>query len=250
MSDQDTIFQQQTPVENKGSNENQNQLPTEVAELVGEGKKYADVNTALKALAASQQHIQTLEADNMKLKEAVGKAKTVDDILDVVNSRSSQSEESSQTQSISKDDVVTEVVNVLKGEAAQKSAADNIKSASDQLVAKVGGADEARKELDKKAAELGVGVDFLMSIAAKSPKAFMQYFGTAQAPVDSGSVSSDSSVNTNSMTVVRAAQEGTKEWWAAQRQEHGDNWYFAPAQAQKRLNDAARLGREGFFGKS
>ena len=248
MSGQETIFggQHQQTQQAAPSIE----IPAEVQELVGEGKKYADVPTALKALLASQQHINTIQAENEQLREVVKKSKTVDDIFDVVSNQSNQQESQRQTTPVDSGKVVTEVLDVLKKQDEEKSAANNVKAASDQLVALNSGDKEAaRKALEKKANELGVGVDFLVSVAAKSPKAFMSYFGQTQAQTESGSSSTDSSVNAQSLQVTRAAQEGTKEWWNAQRREHGDNWYFAPAQAKKRLDDAGRLGRAGFYGK-
>jgi hypothetical protein len=43
-------------------------IPEEVADLVGEGKKYKDVASALKALKAAQEHISTLESENSKFR--------------------------------------------------------------------------------------------------------------------------------------------------------------------------------------
>lgn len=40
------------------------QIPEEVSDLIGEGKKYGDVTTALKALKAAQEHIANLEQEN------------------------------------------------------------------------------------------------------------------------------------------------------------------------------------------
>jgi hypothetical protein len=248
MSDKDgNIFGSETQTTEK--KETTIAIPAEVSELVGEGKKYADVPTALKALVASQSHISTIESENEKLREQVKNGKTVDDIFDVVSNQSNQSDDEGKTAPVDTDKVVTEVVNVLEQRDKKKTAADNVKSASDQLTEKMGDQDAARKALETKAAELGVGLEFLMSIAAQSPKAFMQYFDGQAKTAESGSASSESSVNTQSMDVTRSAQQGTREWWANQRREKGDGWYFAPAQAKQRLDDASRLGREGFYGK-
>jgi hypothetical protein len=147
MSDKDgNIFGSETQTTEK--KETTIAIPAEVSELVGEGKKYADVPTALKALVASQSHISTIESENEKLREQVKNGKTVDDIFDVVSNQSNQSDDEGKTAPVDTDKVVTEVVNVLEQRDKKKTAADNVKSASDQLTEKMGDQDAARKALE------------------------------------------------------------------------------------------------------
>src|SRR4030043_1329496 len=61
-------------------------IPTEIAELVGEGKKYKSVEDALKSVPHAQQHIQTLEEENARIKAELVARRTTEEILEEIRS--------------------------------------------------------------------------------------------------------------------------------------------------------------------
>ena len=54
------------------------EIPTEVQELVGEGKKYQSPEDALKSVPHAQQHIQTLESELAEIKEELSGSAATD----------------------------------------------------------------------------------------------------------------------------------------------------------------------------
>ena len=62
----------------------------------------------------------------------------------------------------------------------QASQQTNVQQVNAAMQEKFG--DNARTHVEQKAQELGVGVEFLSSLAATSPKAFLAYFDTQPAP--------------------------------------------------------------------
>ena len=62
------------------------QIPTEAAELVGDGKKYQSVEDALKSVPHAQKHIQTLESELASVKEELTKRRTTEELLDEIKS--------------------------------------------------------------------------------------------------------------------------------------------------------------------
>ena len=78
------------PSTNEGQNQDSQeplfQIPTEAAELVGDGKKYSSVEDALKSVPHAQKHIQTLESELATLKEELMKRRTTEELLDEIKS--------------------------------------------------------------------------------------------------------------------------------------------------------------------
>src|SRR5512139_770657 len=76
----ETIFEgATTPVETVVTPSSQ--LPQELAELVGDGKKYKSVDDALKSVPHAQKHIQTLEEENARIKAELDKRRTAEELL-------------------------------------------------------------------------------------------------------------------------------------------------------------------------
>jgi len=61
-------------------------LPPEVSELVGQGKKYATVEDALKSVPHAQSHIKTLEEELQAVKAELEKRRTAEQLLDEIKS--------------------------------------------------------------------------------------------------------------------------------------------------------------------
>jgi hypothetical protein len=102
-------------------------IPQELAELVGQGKKYSTVEDALKSVPHAQKHISTLEADMIALKEELAKRKTAQELLDEIKSRDTHTEQPSVT-GITEDKAAEIVKQVLQKEEQAKKTTANIKS--------------------------------------------------------------------------------------------------------------------------
>lgn len=172
------------------------QLPDSVAELVGEGKKYASVEKALEALPHAQQHILRLEAEAAELREKVAGSQSAEEVLRAIQ----ELKDKTQTPGAPPLDqealaklVASQLDSQLTVREAQTRAQENAKQVIQALQAKHG--DKAEEVYRAKAAELGLSVQVLNELASKSPKAALAYFGAAPA----APVSTRGSVNTSAL---------------------------------------------------
>lgn len=251
MSDKDTIFGNDQPTSTEeGTTSTGNQItepviPELVKDLIGEGNKYKDVEAALNSIPHADNHIQTLEAELADLRSKAGESKTVDDVLKALSNQTNN--DATQTGEVNTDQIVDKVVKTITDKASAQEQNNNAQLASDGLVKLAGSKDAAIESLRAKATEMGVGVDDLMRIAAKSPSGFLQLFPKATTN-DSNSTSQPSQSTINSLNIhPEEAVQGSFNWWMQQKKERGINWYSSQEASAQRLKDAERLGREVFF---
>lgn len=151
-------------------------LPTEVMELVGEGKKYKSTEDALKALPHAQAHIARLEQEAKELREKVAQAKAIDDLYDTLNARTQTGTEATPTAPVVDESLVDAVLErKLKEISAQKQRQENLQTVSKALTDKFG--EKAQEVFKKKAEELGVNESFIRDVVAASSKAGLELFG-------------------------------------------------------------------------
>jgi hypothetical protein len=145
-------------------------LPDEVKELVGEGKKYGSVEAALKALPHAQSHIARLEAEAKELREKFAKQAAFDETVTALNPKPAATAtpfDASELDSV--------LDRKLKERAEHASREANIAEFKSAMAAKFG--DKAKETFETKAKELGVGVEFLTAMVAKSAVAGKEIFG-------------------------------------------------------------------------
>ena len=167
-------------------------------ELVGEGKKYASAEEAVKALAYAQNHIGTLEQDNQTLRSAADKAKTVEDIMSQLQSAKGSNgddtgggndvgDDTLQKAQTSPEDIEATVKKLLGEHAQTQSQQQNHDTVTKTLLSTYG-ASKAKDVWDQ--AEKNLGVD-LEQMARTSPQAVLQLLGvTGQEPQQSSAPSS------------------------------------------------------------
>ena len=178
MSDINKLFQQQTPapVEVTGADA--------LAELVGEGKKYATVEDLAKGAVNAQQHIGTLEQETAVLREQSSSAKSIEDVLKAI-----QGTPPAPTQQPAADPQpaaqqpgelsVAEQITAAFTQRDQLSVAQTQDQNRATLVADLGktyGAD-AVNVFNQVGAELGLDLD---ELAGKSPAAVMKLIASAR----------------------------------------------------------------------
>lgn len=152
------------------------QLPPEVAELVGLGKKYASTEDALKSVPHAQKHIKTLEEELAVANAELSKRKTAEELLNEI--KSGISTDGALPPSQFTPDMVEQVVSQqLEKRQLQQTATQNIKQVTSAFSAKFG--DKAEEVYNSLAVDAGLSVSVLNQLAATSPTAVLKLAGLA-----------------------------------------------------------------------
>lgn len=160
-----------------------NELDVTIETLVGDGQKYKDANELAKAythadraLAERAKRIAELEASDKVLRdllEARGtKAPAEEQKTEVRKEDNPEPKPDLKSEDIS--ELVRKELNTASQE--QKKAA-NINRAAEELNKFYGSASKSQEAIRNKAAELGVGFEWLKDMAATSPDAFLASMG-------------------------------------------------------------------------
>lgn len=156
-----------------------------LAELVGEGKKFKDVNSLAKGKKASDEHIATLERElagmrgeldtRLSLEEFMAKIEATRDS----NSNSDPQDRNERPNPNTAALTVEEIEKLLDKKLTEKTQATlkerNVEISKAELRKAWG--PQAHKKLEARAKELGLGQDFLADLAERSPKAFLLTVG-------------------------------------------------------------------------
>jgi hypothetical protein len=155
-------------------------VPPEVAELVGEGKKYKTAADALKALPHAQSHILKIEEDNANLRRELEKAKAMEELLDEFKKQGTQQygsptppAQTAPTADLTDVDSVVEAI--LARKELERQAKQNAQVVMDAFQREFGAEAEAR--FVKLSQEIGMPVEQLNSLAVTSPEAVFKLAG-------------------------------------------------------------------------
>lgn len=183
------------------------EIPTEAQDLVGEGKKYASAEDALRSVPHAQKHIQTLETEMAELKEELAKRKTTQELLDELKSETKQPVENTTQEAGLNEDAIMSLVNqTLQRNEQTKTAKANADSVAQKFQSKYGS--EAETVYNKLAGELGMSTQQLNSLATSSPSVVLRLAGlTDSAPSDVAK--SSGSVNTETLSQPKINPELT-----------------------------------------
>ena len=204
MVDQTNIFEGSEPKQDQAGVQEQGssafQLPDSVSELVGEGKKYSDINKALESIPHAQSHIQKLEQEMAEMKAKLEAQSSVEETLKRFTSERAQ--ETPTSQPLDLNEVFSQFEERLSAREQQKVAQANIGEVVDTLTSHFGDKEKAEQSFINKANELGVNVQFLNDLAAKSPRAVYDLFGAKAAPKGKEAMSK-TSVNSEALMSSR-----------------------------------------------
>lgn len=153
-------------------------LPSEVMTLVGDGKKYANVEEALKALPHAQAHIARLEQEAKELREKAAQARAIDEVYEALNARTQTGTEATPIPVVDESLVDKVLDRKLQALQAEKMRQENLSTVSKALTEKFG--EKATEVFKKKAEELGVAESFIRDIVATSSKAGLELFGLSK----------------------------------------------------------------------
>lgn len=171
-------------------------LPDSVKELVGPGKKYATVEKALEALAPSQSHIATLEAELKELRAKTEGVVSVEQVYATVQELLEKERRPAVTPALDEASLAGLLDRTLTAREQAASKQQNVEAVKSALTAKFG--DKANEQFKAKAAELGLPIGELNALAAKSPKAVLEYFGVKPGGTPART---SSSVNTEALSI-------------------------------------------------
>lgn len=205
---EESIFQQQDPavqvtppvVDTKP----QFQLPQEVNEFVGSGKKYASVEDALKSVPHAQKHIQTLEQELAQYKEELQRRKTTEELLDEIKSGVAPVATPTQVD-FDQDKVVQIVTQAIEQREVQKTSQQNINQVISVFNENFG--EKAPEFYEKIAHESGLTVATLNKLAATSPSAVLKLAGIGTKQTVTTPAKLGSSVNTDGISQTTQQQE-------------------------------------------
>jgi len=166
--------------------------------------KYSSVQDAISSIPHAQKHIQTLEQELAELRAAKEQA--------AMETRMGHMEEShletQQTQQEVglREDQVAELVNQTLSQREQAQVQQkNVSTVVETLTGKFGSTEAADKAYRQKAAEMGISLDMMNSLAMHSPNAVLAYFGTTGA---SAPTKTEGSINTASMSHTQQTPKG------------------------------------------
>jgi len=152
-------------------------IKTQLSSILNQegNQKYSTVEDALKSIPFATTHISKLEQENAELTTKLNQAQTVKDILDEISVQRTPSEEPT-VQGLDESRVAEIVSQQLTVTEQQRLIQVNQAAAAAALQAHFGDVQTAEKKYIAKAEELGISVQFLNDVAAKSPKALLNLF--------------------------------------------------------------------------
>ena len=188
MSDDKTLFAPTStdPVAPVVAPANGSTIPPEVSELVGQGKKYATVEEALKSVPHAQNHIKTLTEELQAAKTELEKRKTAEQLLDEIKSGIKPVEQPSSS-SLTPDNVAQLVEQAITRQKQEQDAARNVEQVTSTFTSKYG--DKAEEIFIALAKDNGLSVQQLNLLSKTSPAVVLKLAGLVagkQAPVSGG----------------------------------------------------------------
>lgn len=180
------------------------EIPTEAQELVGEGKKYASAEDALRSVPHAQEHIKTLEAEMAQLKEELSTRKTTQELLDEIKSGVKPAENTTQEVGLNQDTVMELVNNTLKQNEQKKIAEANASQVAKSFNDKYGA--NAESVYNSLANDLNLTPQKLNELAATSPNLVLR-LADLDPNVQTNVPKTSSSVNTEALASNKPQQE-------------------------------------------
>jgi hypothetical protein len=196
--------------------------------LVGEKQKYKNVEELAKGYANADEHIKRLEEENRKLREATIAAKTLDDVLERMQTSSQKEAQTTPTASVNPEAIQQLVEQTLTGREVAKTRETNLLTADKLMKEKFG--EKAAEVFKSKAATPELQRVFV-EMAAIDPQQFVGMFAGA-APA--GSTVATSSVATGAITPNsnRVNVEWSKEWVTKTRKENPSLYWSSDFQSK------------------
>ena len=240
------IFNAATTAEATTEGQNTQTNESFISQLVGEGKKFKDLEALAKGKLEADRHIGEITKTLDELRAELAKQDYAKSLLDTMSKGSetrteqpppitpSPSNTENTTQSAS--DIESLVEKVITEKEKNRTVSQNIAVVAEERERQF--ADKAGQILKSKSQELGMSIDRLKEIAAESPTAFFQLIGVnaqkkAMNTVTQSSVRSET-FNSNS-------QDRDFDYYQKIRKENR-SLYYSPKIQNMMLQDRERIG--------
>lgn len=201
-------------------------------------------------LEAKDMFIDQLKLENAEMRQELAQRAEVEKLLEEARQKAANPPPSREAppaaqepaKSVDADELVERVLQVQTQRAAEAQGKANAQTVVDRLVETYGSPEAANKIVADKAAELGVGVEFLLDAAKRSPSAFYQLTGiNSEAPKSAPAPSGE--VNTLALkTHAPGVKPGTAAYYEQLKADLGPARFYTPQIQQQRMKDAIRLG--------
>jgi len=151
--------------------------PSTVDELVGQGKKFKDLDALAKSKLEADKFIERLLQEKEEIKRELDSRIKAAEALEAARNQSRQSEPERTAPEFDPASI-SEIVRQELSEAERaKTFKENVLSAQDALIKFTGSREAATKYVEDKAQELGVQKEWLLDMAGRSPKALLNTLG-------------------------------------------------------------------------
>ena len=226
--------------------------PSTLDSLVGEGKKYRTVEDLANGYQNADGHINKLEGEGVQLRSELDKRLNAEDMVDTIKREREELQAARQapentTPSLDEDSLSKLISSTLDQRDTQKTAAVNQQIADTKMKELYG--DKAGEVFQNKARELGISVEFLGEVAAKSPDAFFNTLGIStqkvQTPTPSVTVGTTNTAAVHNLS-TNNVEPGTWESFEAMRRENPRK-YFTPKVQNQLFKMRTEKGQDGFY---
>jgi hypothetical protein len=220
-----------------------------IDKYVGEGKKYKSVDDLAKAYANADNFITTLKNEQNDMKEFIRtqfqeRAKEKTEITPPSQETQQQTSEPRQQPSNverkeDKVDLKAQIKELLDAEREEDSKARNSRVTEAAMLDKFGTKEAALDAIKLKAAEMGVGPQFIANMAFTTPAAFFKIMDIDAKSTSTPSPRSD--VNTVNIQATGTARPNTYAWYENLRKTDRKK-YMSPAVQNALMKDAMEKG--------
>lgn len=222
-----------------------------LAELVGEGKKYANEGELAKAYYHAAKTIDQRNEELANTRAELAASAKVEELLSRVRTpeppiekNGAEAHQPAKPASLSTEDVAKVVQEQIKAERENSKATENVESVAAKLIEIYGDRDKANDVVKQKAAELGVSVTFLQSTAVQSPKAFFELIGLGQ-PAGNPAGPTKGNLNPAALSSNPSVKAGTYQFYESMRKENPKQYNSPLTQAQ--MHKDAIANPDAFF---
>lgn len=238
-------------------------LPPELYEWVGEGKKFSSLREFAKAYGNAQEFIDQLKEENKGMREELKNSEKLDQVLSRIgasddNGRPSGESTSGETPSgsagqsgeanITEETLRKAVQNEVTRLERERTSLQNENEASRQVIELAGGdQQQARKMISDTAEELGVTTSYLREQAKTSPTAFYRLVQASQGGATQSSSGGSSGSGQRSEAFegkTKSHPSGAKPWshWKKAKKEMSKAEYFSPSVQNEIMRSRQQLG--------
>lgn len=226
------------------------------ADLIGEGKKYKDVQVAARSIVEKDSFIERLKAENAVMRSSLKGEQKMDEFLDKLSSYKpappgsvtnpvTTPDESSQSQQLNitpKALSLEEVQALLDKREEEKKKQANLDAAAAGVQRAFGA--NSGVVLLQKATELGVTKEYLTRLAAESPQAFLKLVEADKAPSGApGFIPS----STNTAAFKSGSNEKNQAYYDNLKKQMGITKFTADKTLQNEMHSQAQKMGRAFF---